>query len=211
MALTYPTNSGGFERQVVPSGSHIAVCDMVVDLGIQPGSPLYPKARRKVYIRWELPNERIHFEKDGKKQDGPTVIGKHYTGSMNEKSTLRHHLESWRGRQFTDPEANAFDVSAVLGKPCMLTVMQTVKQQKIYADIVGIGPLPRGIAPQTIIPEMTPLVYTPESPQQVYAQLPEWLRKMIDAQIIEEPTQEPDQPPVDAYSDTEIGDDDIPF
>ena len=70
MALTYPTNSGGFERQVVPSGSHIAVCDMVVDLGIQEGSTLYPKARRKVYIRWELPNERVHFEKDGRKQDG---------------------------------------------------------------------------------------------------------------------------------------------
>jgi hypothetical protein len=34
---------------------------------------------------------------------------------------------------------------------------------------------------------------------------------MIDGQIIEEPAQEPDQPPVDAYGDTEIGDDDIPF
>ena len=211
--LRYPTGGSTAEFTPVPAGSHVAVCDIVADIGLQPGSQLFPKPKQQVYIRFELPNERIEFEKDGKKQVGPAVIGKFYTASMNEKANLRHLLESWRGRQFTDAEAAEFDISVVLGKPGMLMVMQTQKEKRTYSNISGIGPLPKGIDPKTIIAEGTPILYTPENTE-TYIRLPEWLRKKIDGQIIEEPVHQqsaPENGRGDAWDGAEITDDDIPF
>ena len=211
MPLKYPTNAGKGDFDPVPAGSYVAVCDIVADLGVQPGSQLYPKAKQKVYIRFELPNERVEFEKDGKKQVGPRVIGKTYTASMNEKATLRHHLESWRGKQFTDGEAENFDLSLILGKPCMLTVMQTQKENGTFSDIAGIGPLPKGIGAKTIIPEITPILYYPPDAVGTYAQLPEWLRDKIDTQIVRKPETPEKSPRPDEWDGTEITDMDIPF
>jgi hypothetical protein len=214
MPLNYKSSSGAGDYEPVAAGSHIAVCDIVADLGMQPGSTLFPKPKQQVYIRFELPNERIEFEKDGKKVTGPAVIGRIYTASMNEKANLRHHLESWRGKQFTDEEAEAFDVSAILGKPCMITIMHSKKGDKTYANIAGIGGLPKGISAKTIIPEIAPLYYSPEN-LGTYAQLPEWLRKKIDGQILPEPVKpEPsndDAEYPDNFDNTQITDDDIPF
>ena len=220
MPLNYKTGGGGVDFEPVPAGSHIAVCDIVADLGMQEGSALYPKAKQQVYIRFELPNERIEFEKDGKKVVGPAVIGKTYTASMNEKANLRHHLESWRGKQFTDEEAESFDVSAILGKPCMLTVMHTQKDGRTYANIAGVGPIPKGISGKTIIPEITPILYAAPDNTSTYGSLPEWLRGKIDKQIIIQPSKiNPDADdgakinngPGWADDGTMIDDSDIPF
>lgn len=209
MALTYKTNAGAGDFEPVPAGSHIAVCDIVADIGLQPGSALFPKPKRQVYIRWQLPNERIDFEKDGKKQVGPAVVGKTYTASMNEKANLRHHLESWRGKQFTDDEAENFDVSAILGKPCMITVMHTQKGDRTYANISGIGPLPKGISAKTIVAEGNTLFYA-DNETANYKLLPEWLRKKIDGQI--SPPAVAGEPSQNGNNDAmEITDDDIPF
>ncbi len=221
MPMTFKAKSGDTDYTPVPAGSHIAVCDIVADIGLQPGSTLYPKPKQQVYLRFQLPNEQIEYEKDGKKLTGPSVIGKTYTASMNEKATLRHHLESWRGKQFSDEEAETFDVSLLLGKACMVTVMHSTKDGKTYANISGIGGLPKGIDRKTILPASTPILYSPETPQ-TYAQLPEWLRKKIDGQIKIEP------PPVSEVEDqwndggaaftgnqledgSYITDDDVPF
>jgi hypothetical protein len=216
MPLTYATKSGVGDFDPAPAGTHIAVCDIVADLGVQKGSALYPAPKPQVYFRFELPNERIDFDKDGKKQNGPRVIGKRYTASMNEKANLRHDLESWRGRAFTDEEASTFDVSKVLGKPCMLTVTHTEKSGRIYANITGIGPLLRGVKPETIIPEISAILYSPDNTA-TYQQLPEWLRKVIDEQIVPE-IKEPQTELVEEATDgrqwdenVTITDDDIPF
>jgi hypothetical protein len=188
MPMIFKAKSGDTDYTPVPAGSHIGICDIIADLGMQPGSDQYPKPKQQVYIRFQLPNEQIEYEKDGKKLTGPQVVGKAYTASMNEKATLRHHLESWRGKQFTDEEAEAFDVSKCLGMPCMLTVMHSVgaKDKKTYANITGIGPLPKGIDKKNLIPSITPILYTPESTT-TYVQLPDWLKKKIDTQIKVEP------------------------
>lgn len=209
MPLTYKTGGSAAEFEPVPAGSHIAICDIVADIGLQPGSSLFPKPKQQVYIRFELPNERIEFEKDGKRVVGPAVIGKTYTASMNEKANLRHHLESWRGRQFTDEEAESFDVSAILGVPCMLTVMHTQKDGRTYANIAGIGPIPKGINSKDLRAELPTLLYAAPDNTATYSQLPKWLQERIDKQIVAEPEvqTEPQQQP-DEFM---ITDDDIPF
>jgi hypothetical protein len=215
--VKYPAKASAGDRPPVPAGTHIAICDIVADLGIQPGSGMYPAPKRKVYIRFELPNERIDFEKDGKKQNGPAVISKTYTASMNEKANLRKDMEGWRGEAMSDEKAEDFDVAVVLGKACMLSITHTQKGEKTYANIVGISKLMKGIDAKTLIPEITPVYYGPDNPS-TYASLPDWLKKLVDSQIQEEKKQSPttpepgdDFPPGTAYDGTEITDDDLPF
>lgn len=205
MPLTYKAKGGGGDFVSVPSGSHIAVCNLVADLGIQPGSQAFPAAKPQVYIRFEIPAERIEFERDGRKIDGPAIIGQAFTASMHEKATLRHRLEGWRGKKFSDTEAENFDVSAILGKGCMLTIVENVKDGKVYSNIAGIGALPKGLTVGS--PENEPLFYASFDTRS-YSKLPEWIRKKIDTQIVEKVIQRSEQPLDDG---TFIDDSDIPF
>lgn len=215
MPLTFKVNASAGDFDPAPAGSHLGVCDMVVYLGVQPGSGLFPAPKPQVYIRFELPNARIEFEKDGKKQEGPRVIGNNYTASMSEKANLRKVLESWRGKKFTDPEAESFDVSAILGKSCLLMITQTAKGDKIYSNISAIGAVPKGMEAKA--PEIKPIYYGPDNTS-TFEMLPKWLQDKIAGQIVPLQKQEKqtngsdDEPPVSSYdNNSEITDDDIPF
>lgn len=181
MALTLPVGGGGggdFKR--APSGSHIAVCNLVADCGIQPGSQAFPNPKRKLYLRFEIPGERVEYEKNGKQVEGPLTIGSFYTASMNEKATLRKHLEGWRGKGFTDAEAAAFDISKLLGQACMLSVIETESGGKTYSNIQNIGKLPKGIPAPTA---ENPLLYYAGDDEQDFSSLPPWLQEKINGQI----------------------------
>lgn len=178
--LKFKASGGGEDFKRAPAGSHIAVCNLVADLGLQPGSRAYPSPKHKLYVRFEIPAERVEYEKDGKQVEGPITIGSYYTASMSEKATLRKHLEGWRGRKFSDAEAEDFDVSAILGKACMLSVVENDHDGKTYSNIASIGGLPKGMPVPTA---ENPLLYYAEDDKSKYEKLPEWLRKKIDEQL----------------------------
>ena len=203
MALTLPVGSSGsgdFKR--APSGSHIGVCNLVADCGLQPG--FEGKPQRKLYVRFEIPAERVEYEKDGKQVEGPLTIGSFYTASMNEKATLRKHLEGWRGKTFTDQEASEFDVSKLLGQSCMLNVIEKESGGKTYSNIAGISKLPKGMEGSKA--ENPLLYFDAESDPRELEKLPKWLREKIESQI------RPNRP---AANESHVGDDfdnaDIPF
>ena len=180
MALTLPVGgNGGGDFKRAPAGSHVAVCNLVADCGLQPG--FEGKPQRKIYVRFEIPAERVEYEKDGKQAEGPLTIGSFYTASMNEKATLRKHLEGWRGKTFTDDEAAEFDVSGLLGKACMLSVIEKESGGKTYSNIAGMSKLPKGFdSPKA----ENPLLYFDSTSKQAdYDSLPKWLREKIDNQL----------------------------
>ena len=219
MPLTFSTKGSGDVKRVSP-GSHFAVCDQVVFLGLQEVGGMFPKTCHQIYIRFEIPAERWEFEKDGKKQDGPAVIGRIFTASMHKKASLRKQLEGWRGKEFTEDEAGSFDVASILGKPCMLTVTEKESGGNIYSNITGVSQMPKGSAKVTA---EFPLRYYAPDDQACFESLPEWLRDKITNQIKPEMVNQskqttdydPDQPPVDSYendyANPEITDGDIPF
>jgi hypothetical protein len=186
---------------------------MVVFLGRQPGSGMYPNPRFQVYLRFEIPSERVEFEKDGKKFNLPAVIGNAYTASMGSKANIRKHLEGWRGKQFTDDEAASFDVASILGKCCMLSVVEKTTDKGTYSNIASMSKLPKGL------PEVkaeNPLYYYAPDDVSCFESLPQWMRDKIDNQIklpekATDPDYDPDGPPASAYDNTLITDDDIPF
>jgi hypothetical protein len=92
----------------------------VIDLGTQKNTyEGETSLKRQVIIRWELCNELMTGgDNDGK----PFTVSKFYTASLHEKAGLRKDLASWRTRDFTPEELKGFNLTNILGKPCMLAV-----------------------------------------------------------------------------------------
>lgn len=185
------TDTGGGDFKLVPQGTHIAVCFLVADVGMQPTS-YGPK--HKIIMGWELPQETI--EVDGVEK--PMIIYQNYTASLSEKANLRQDLESWRGKAFTPQELAGFDLFNVLGHPCMVSVIHNESGQKTYANVQTVTSLPKGMEK----PKPTHTVkYSEEDPDQL-SDLPEWIQKKIAAQ------ESSDMPPPAPSQDF---DDSIPF
>lgn len=125
------------DYQLPPADSHIARCYQVVDMGTT-FSQFYGKSGHHVRIFWELPNATME---DGR----PFTISKRYTLSLHEKSAMRKHLESWRGRKFTNEEAQSFDLTKLLGATCLLNVVHNERDGQTQADITSIMALPKGM------------------------------------------------------------------
>lgn len=200
--------SANFET--VPIGNHIAICNAVVDLGIQPGSGQYPEPKRQVYLRFELPTERITYQKDGHEMEGPMSIGRSLTASMSEKANLRKLIESWFGKKFPNDDAAAdFDLQNLLGRKCLLNITHTEKAGKTYANIANATPIPKGMTAE--YPQHNASMYysLDEPDQKVFEALPEWARKKISERLKPEVSDESENP-APAGADQDF-DDDIPF
>ena len=149
MIIVPKPSEEGFTRERVPAGTHQAVCQSVHDVGIQ--ETTYngeTKRQHTVIIVWEV-NERLT---EGKFAGQRFVVSKKYTLSLHEKSTLRHDLMAWRGRDFTDAELNAFDLESITGANCMLSITEVKKGEKTYTNIAAVMALPKGMA--KITPEL---------------------------------------------------------
>jgi hypothetical protein len=173
--------------EIVPAGNHVGICNAVIDLGLQPGRGQYPAPKHEIYVRFELPTERLKYTKDGKEIEGPMSVGRTFTASMSEKANLRKFVESWFGKKFaSDDIAADFDVANILGRKCLLNITHTEKAGKTYANIANATPIPKGMVADYAQANKS-LFFDLTAPDQlVYQQIPEWLRKKIDARITEE-------------------------
>jgi hypothetical protein len=186
-----------------PVGNHIARCIKVIDLGTQKneykGEVKFP---HQVAISWELPNELMS---EGDYAGKPFIVTAIYTASLSEKANLRHDLESWRGRAFTQDELMGFDSANILNKPCMISVIHSEKGK---ARVHGVASVPKGMEIPAQINKSVHFSLEPESfSQEVYESLSEWYQKTIalspEFQELESPSK-----PTKTLSDM---DDDIPF
>jgi len=144
-------DKGNFES--TPSGAHLARCYRIVDLGTQKTEYMgESKLQHKIMIGWEIHGTN----EDGtpiRMRDGrPFAIFKNYTLSWSEKATLRIHLQSWRGKPFTQEEMRRFDLKNVLGAWCMLNVIETSKDGKVYTNVATVSPVP-SVIKQSGLPE----------------------------------------------------------
>ncbi len=206
MSLIVKENGGGREFKPVPAGTHVAVCNMIVDLGMQPGYE-GGAPQRKVYIGWEVPSESVEWtDKDGNKQVGPMKIGRTYTLSLNEKATLRAHLENWRGRAFTAQELAGFDLFNIANKACLIGVTHKTSGDKTYANVSSVMSLPKGTTAPTVSGKI--LLYPDPSDPGVFERLPEWIQKKINEQVQVQAAPPPSQK---TGTDDDFGDSVIPF
>lgn len=197
MSLTARSNGGG-DFKPAPAGSHAARCCWLIDLGHQDGPY---GIKHQALIGWELPTELIE---DGDRAGEPYFVSRFYTLSLHEKASLRHDLENWRGRSFTDAELDGFDLRAVVGQPCLLTIAHKEKKGGgISARVAGVTSLPKGMkCPEQVNPS---LVFDMDKPDAaVLEALPEWLRETIGKALERNGGKATSAPPP-------ISDEDLPF
>lgn len=189
-----------------PEGTHLAICNRIVDVGTQPDSGFGP--RRKIIISWELPHEHVDVEGKGAQ---PMGVSKIYTFSLHKQANLRQDLERWRTRAFNKDELKGWELKTILGKPCQVVVVHT-ESGKAKVDIVSA--MPKGT---TVPGQFNPsLEYTiDQGKDEVYQKLPEWIQKMCLAcaeWAPSKPSVTPPAPvkPTDQPPDVEPMDD-VPF
>jgi hypothetical protein len=163
-----------------PEGGHHAVCVDIIEKGMLPNPFKDGELQRKIDIAWQLSETRD----DGKR----FIVYKRYTASLNEKATLRHDLESWRGRPFSQAELAGFDLESIIGANCLLNVVHkagTKDPSKVFANVAAVMPLIKGMP-----------------------------KIQADGYARQEASPAQDEPPVDEGLDRiseELTDEDIPF
>lgn len=152
-----------------PAEPFNARCIRVIDLGTQ-FNKFNGKKQPKIMLVFELQGA---VREDGERY----VIGKQYTASINEKSTLFNDLKGW-GYEPSDD----FDLTALLGKACLINVAHSKDKKdssKIYANIASIGKAFGG-DDKVDEPHATPKAFDLSAPDwELFAEFSDWTRDTI--------------------------------
>lgn len=204
MSLTV-SESGAREIPILPEGSYVAVCNMLIDLGLQ-YNKTYGNSSRKVLIGWELPEELIEIGGE----PVPRTINQRYTASLNEKSVLRRDLAAWRGRDFTAAELSEFNLRNIVGAPCLLQVIHREYNGKKYANMASIMTLPKGMGKPKLSAE--PVIYDiDEDEPSAVNDLPEWIKSIvIQSESYQEKIKNSEATEASVFTES-VEDDDLPW
>ena len=196
------------EFKPLDAGTHLAICDAVVAVGLQETKF---GIKDTLFLRFEVPAERIQYIKDGEEIDEPMTIWARYNNNLHEKAKLRQHLEAWRGKDFTpQEEVDGFDLSTLLGKPCVISVKHNQNGNKTYANVDTVAKIMKG---QEIPPQELPSIcFGPDDTDQ-WEDLPKFLQDYYDTRVKLEEPKEPDQKviPMPEKPTDDFEDEVIPF
>lgn len=210
MAIT--ATDSGVSRELIPAGNYIARCYQMIEIGTITENVLGKNVTaKKVRIGWELPEELRVF--DQTKGEQPMVISKEYTLSMNAKANLRKVLESWRGKGFTEAEAKSFDITKLIGAPCMMNIIHkhgVADPTKIYEAISAVSPLTKSTKAPPAINKPLILSYDTWS-KEVFDGLPDFIRNRMISSSEFQKMLRPEETNIQSPSDLTEPLDDLPF
>lgn len=191
------------DRPPAPKGNHLAICVRILDLGTQREDwKGKEKLNRKVRFGFELPEERHVFSEE--KGEQPFMVDTTYNLSSFDGSNFYKTMESWNGEA---PDEN-FDIEDMLGKPCMVNITHTKKEDKVYANIESITPVPKAVLKAGVPDPENPLTYwsVENGRNAIFKELPDFLKKIAESSI-EWNTESPD----DAAANQSTGSSDEEF
>lgn len=206
------TNKSGTAYEPVSAGNYVARCVKMIHYGTITEDYLgTTKTANKVQLTWELPTELKVFKEENGEQ--PYVLSKDFTLSMHEKASLRKWLEAWRGKNFTNAESEAFDITNLVGKACMLNVIHTTKGDKTYANISGVSSMPKGL---TCPPQINDsVVFSVEAfDQKLFDSFPDYIKDKIKGSVEYKAMQHPNAVTTDPeppFAQDDNDDSDLPF
>lgn len=204
------TNSGT-HREPMPSGNYVAICYQMIQIGtVMEMINGEQKLLNKVRIGWEFPTETKVFKEENGEQ--PYVISEEYTLSLNEKANLRKMLASWRGKDFTEKEAESFDITNLLGKPCMINVIHKTSKKdatRVYEKIGSVSTVPKGLLIPPQHNQIKVLSYD-NFDHELYNSLPDFIKTKIASSLEFASMQQPNAIQSQSQSFVEEQDD-LPF
>lgn len=174
MSLTVSANSSTTIIEPVAQGTHLGVCGLLVDLGLQLNKK-YNKLQPKVLIGWEIPDQTYT---DANGDTKPKMVYNRYTANLNEGSNLRRDLATWRGRDFTPDELDEFKLQNIVGKSCFINVIHNDYNGKTYANVSGIMALPKNVNPGKLS-EPALVFDIDDISDAAIAELPNWIGDIV--------------------------------
>ncbi|MCL1855095.1 MAG: hypothetical protein FWF86_05120 [Clostridia bacterium] len=166
------TTTQTFQRSApLEAGVYTAVCTMVVDLGIQYNKH-FDKSTQQVKILWNIIGETVEINGETL----PRQVSKDFTMSLDERSTLRKMLQSWRGAAFTAEELQGFDLKKLLGAGCQLQLIHKTNERGTFAVVENIMALPKG-SPKPEAESVTFFDMDDAATYEVFASLPRYIQE----------------------------------
>ncbi len=163
------SGSVGGDFELAPAGVHKARCCKVLDLGSKLNEQ-FGKMIHKIMISFELAGSLME-------NGDPFVVSGFFTLTMHEKGNLRPFIESWRGKNFTDEEAEEFDILDVLGIPATVQIIHN----EGYANIKTIMPLEEKDCLPAVKEPLSLVLSKEEFSQEVFESLSENLQEKLKA------------------------------
>lgn len=158
-----------------PEGTHQAVCVDIIDKGMLPNKFRDGALQHKVEVVWQINEPRD----DGKR----FAVSKRYTASLNDKATLRHDLESWRGCPFSPSELSGFDLESIVGANCLLNIVHKAGTQdptKTFANVAAVMPLLKGMPKLAMLDYERPVPVAPAPPTPEPEPETEWVPEPME-------------------------------
>lgn len=212
-------------RDPIPAGNHFARCVRMILVGtIDENFNGSIKHLKKVRIGWELPTELRVF-KEGE-EEKPCFIEEEYTLSMSGKANLRKTIDAWRGKPLTEQQADAFDITVLLGVACLLNVVHKPGEGKnigkTYEKIASIAPTVKGMPSYERINEIKLFNYTTKHFDVKFVEgLPDFIKNKIKSSdewkikmeqgIVAKSEVTPSTTPVYDENGNEAGEEQLPF
>jgi hypothetical protein len=171
------------QRELIPPGNYVAICYKMLQIGTIDNTYMGVTSKKPVIrIGWELCDElKVFKEGDIPK---PWVIEKEYNLFMTDKSNLRKDLQSWRGAAWTDKEATDFDITKLVGAPCLLNIIHKTNEAgtKTYENIAGITPLPKS-TPKPKQFNTSQILSYDDWDEKVFQMQPDFIRQKIESSL----------------------------
>lgn len=200
-------SDSGKEWEQPKTGNQVARCIRVIELGTQEKEYQGKKSwKKQTLIVWELPHDLMT---EGDYAGKPFTISQFYTASLSEKANLRQDLENWRGRAFTPEELEGFDQRNILGKPCMLSLIDKNGKTRV-GSVAAIPRDPSGNVLVQIPTQVNESLFydIDEHSEDVWNRLSDGIKKMIEQS---KERQQPGQSqPQASHQEQGFGEDDDP-
>jgi len=181
-AKTVKTSSGnsGTAQKPIDAGTYPVRVAQVLDLGIQEQMPYQGKAKppaHELMISYEFSDEFCKDEKGVDQLDKPRWLSESFVlnnlKADKAKSTQRYYA--------VDPtEACDGDFTRLVGMPCLITVTQKPRGDKVYNNVhsaSAVRPKDAERMPPLVNPSKVFLLDGPD--MEVFLSLPEWVQEKI--------------------------------
>ena len=142
MADQVTAKDSGVKFTPHPEGQFVAVCRDVINLGerVEQYQNNPPRIVEKCALVFQTTERNADTGE-------PHIVSAEFTVSMNEKAGLRLLLEAWRGKSYTDEQAEAgVPVHKLVGQAALISVEHKKSAGgRTYAKIKTIAGVPKGL------------------------------------------------------------------
>lgn len=126
-----------FERKVLDDGAYRARLYSIVRLGTQKKKFQGKESEvKQIRLMFELIGETVEVNGEEK----PYAISTTITDSTSEKAILMKYAKAISLKKLdNDKDRKDFDLSSLLGKPCIVTIETKQKEDKSYTNVIGVA------------------------------------------------------------------------